>query len=203
MKWLTRAPLPMLALTAAYGVFRFQALFVPAFFAFVGAAAFELTYVALAIVATDDKRRAGLVAFSAVAVSVLYNTLSGLFDRRPELLTGLPWWGDMVLAVLHGLPLAAIAYNMSVLFLHEKSTQGAHETVQGIAVAASEPLTVRAFVAVRARAMLEEDRNLRLVDLAARLGTNVDMVRRALADMAAAEQAAPHALVTDSEEAAA
>lgn len=115
---LTRLPLPMLALAASYGVYSYNLLFVPLWVAVVSAAAFEMTYVALAFVSTHDSRRATAVAFAAVAVSVTYNTLAALFHRRPEVLQALPLWGDAVLAVLHGLPLAVVAYNVAVLLLH-------------------------------------------------------------------------------------
>lgn len=113
-----RLPLPMLALAASYGVYSFNALFVPAWVALVSAAAFELTYVALAVVETRDRRRATLIALAAVVVSVLYNTLAGLFHVRPALLAARPLWADVLLAVLHGLPLAVVAYNVAVLLLH-------------------------------------------------------------------------------------
>lgn len=120
---LARLPLPMLALAASYGVYSFNALFVPVWVALVSAAAFELTYVALAAVQTPDRRRAAAIAVAAVVVSILYNTLAGLFHIRPALLTGRPLWADVVLAVLHGLPLAVVAYNVAALLLHAESAQ--------------------------------------------------------------------------------
>jgi len=120
---LPRLPLPMLALAASYGVFSFNALFVPAWVALVSAAAFELTYVALAAVSTPDRRRATVIAVSAVVVSVFYNTLAGLFHIRPALLVGRPLWADVLLAVLHGLPLAIVAYNVAALLLHATPVQ--------------------------------------------------------------------------------
>ena len=121
MKWsnvLARLPLPMLALAAAYGVFEFQLRFVPWWVAFISAAAFEVTYIALAFVATPDPRRATAISIAAVVVSVAYNTLAALFTRRPALLDAPPLWGDVALALLHGLPLAVVAYNVSALLLH-------------------------------------------------------------------------------------
>lgn len=121
MTWrdtLARAPLPMLALAAAYGVYSFQLLFTPAWVALVSAAAFELTYIALAFVGTPDPRRATAISVAAVVVSVAYNTLAALFARRPALLADTPLWGDVALAVLHGLPLAVVAYNVAALLLH-------------------------------------------------------------------------------------
>jgi len=113
-----RVPLPMLALAAAYGVYEFQLLFVPAWVALVSAAAFEATYIALAVMPTPDPRRATAISVAAVAVSVAYNTLAALFTRRPALLVGAPLWGDVALALLHGLPLAVVAYNVAALLLH-------------------------------------------------------------------------------------
>lgn len=121
MKWsdmLARTPLPMLALAAAWGVYEFQLLFVPWQVAVISAAAFELTYIALAFVATPDPRRASAISVAAVVVSVAYNTLAALFARRPALLDAPPLWGDVALAVLHGLPLAVVAYNVAALLLH-------------------------------------------------------------------------------------
>lgn len=115
---LTRAPLPMLALAASYGVWSFNLLFVPGWVAFVSAAAFELTYVALAFTPTSDPKRAVHVSIAAVVVSVLYNVLASLFVRQPGLLVDTPLWGDVALAVLHGAPLAIVAYHVAGLLLH-------------------------------------------------------------------------------------
>lgn len=122
MTWrlaLTRAPLPLLALSAAWGVWQFQALFVPWFVAALSAAAFEAVYVALAVTETRDSRRASAISVAAVAVSVIYNTLSSLFAIRPALLVDRPLWADVTLAVLHGAPLAIVAYAVADLLLHQ------------------------------------------------------------------------------------
>lgn len=114
-------PLPMLALAASYGVFSFNLLFAPWWIAFVSAAAFELVYVGLAVLGGLDshqRRRASAISIGAVAVSVVYNSLAGLFHRRPELLIDLPIWAEAVLAILHGLPLALVAYLTADLLLH-------------------------------------------------------------------------------------
>lgn len=122
---IARAPLPMLALAASYGVWSFNLLFVPWWVALIGAAAFEATYVGLAVarVSDHDRKRAGWIAASAVAVSVIYNVASGLFHRRPELLDAPPLWLDAALAVMHGLPLAVVAYAVASLLLHAKQPQ--------------------------------------------------------------------------------
>lgn len=117
-----RAPLPMLALAASYGVYQFNLLFTPAWVALISAAAFELTYVALAFTPTDDTKRATYVSIAAVVVSVLYNVLAALFVRRPDLLIGTPWYGDVLLAALHGAPLAIMAYNVAALLMHSRDS---------------------------------------------------------------------------------
>jgi hypothetical protein len=118
---LSRAPLPMLALAASHGVYSYNLLFVPVWVALVSAAAFELTYCGLSVVTltANQQPRARHIAASAVVVSVIYNTLAGLFHRRPDLLTGLPLGLDVTLAILHGLPLAIVAYNVAHLLLHD------------------------------------------------------------------------------------
>lgn len=125
MKWSTllRAmPLLMLASSAAYGVAMFQALFVPWYVAWLSAAAFECTYALLAFVGTTDTRRAMWLSVAAVAVSVVYNTLSSLFHIRPALLVDRPLWSDVTLALLHGAPLAIVAYAVASLLVHQRST---------------------------------------------------------------------------------
>lgn len=118
--FIARLPLPALALAASYGVYSFNLLFVPVWVALVSAAAFELTYVGLAVseVSTASRKRASIIAGSAVGVSIVYNTLAGLFHRRPDLLVNPELWIDATLAVLHGLPLAIVAYNVAQLLLH-------------------------------------------------------------------------------------
>jgi hypothetical protein len=92
----------------------------------VSAAAFELTYCGLSVITltADQQPRARRIAASAVIVSVIYNTLAGLFHRRPELLANLPVGLDAILAILHGLPLAIVAYSVAQLLLHDASGAG-------------------------------------------------------------------------------
>jgi hypothetical protein len=113
-------PLPMLALAASYGVYEFSRLFVPAWVALVQAAAFELTYVGLAVVQvqSDQRVRARWISLGAVVVSIAYNTLAGLFHREPALLDGAPLWANVALALLHGAPLAWVAFLVADLLLH-------------------------------------------------------------------------------------
>jgi len=121
--FLARLPLPMLALAASYGVYSFNLLFVPTWVALVSAAAYELTYVGLAVarVSHDQRRRARLISLGAVVVSVLYNTLAGLFHRRPELLSDMHVAADVGLALLHGAPLAWLAFLVADLLLHQEA----------------------------------------------------------------------------------
>lgn len=118
---LARLPLPMLALAASYGVYSFAALFVPQWVAVVQAAAFELTYIGLAVVQGLDaaaRRRATLISVGAVVTSVLYNTLAGWFHREPTLFDGAGPVASLCFAVLHGAPLAWVAYLVADLLLH-------------------------------------------------------------------------------------
>lgn len=117
-------PLPMLGLAASYGVFYFAAFFVPTFVAIGEAAAFELTYIGLAMIqGLDDRqqKRASVVAKAAVWVSVVYNTLAGVMHQQPA------WFDHMhpaavwALALIHGVPLAVLAYQVANLLLHRKS----------------------------------------------------------------------------------
>jgi hypothetical protein len=126
MNWreiVARLPLPMLALAASWGVYSFQRLFVPEFFAIVSAASFELVYIGMALVMTPDKHRATAISLGAVGVSVVYNTLAGLFHRNPEWLTSLPVGAEIGLSVLHGLPLAGLAWVVADLLLHAQQAQ--------------------------------------------------------------------------------
>jgi hypothetical protein len=114
-------PLPMLALAASYGVYSFALLFVPEWVALAQAAAFETTYLGLAALHTLDerqRRRARLVGIGAVLTSIIYNTLAGWFHRQPALLVGATPIADLMLAVLHGAPLAWVAFLVSDLLLH-------------------------------------------------------------------------------------
>lgn len=117
---LATLPLPMLALAASYGVYEYSRLFVPAWVALAQAAAFELTYVGLAVVQVqhDQRQRARLISLGAVVVSVSYNTLAGLFHREPALLQAAPLWANVILSLLHGAPLAWLAFLVADLLLH-------------------------------------------------------------------------------------
>lgn len=147
-------PLPMLALAASYGVYSYNLLFVPLWVAVVSAAAYEATYISLAVLMGLDerqRRRARAISAGAVIVSVLYNSLAGLFHRRPDVLDALPLWADAVLAALHGLPLAIVAYLVADLLLHRTPAEApatsrrAHvDTASGHIAAVREPAPMSA-----------------------------------------------------------
>ena len=122
LRWaLARLPLPMLALAASYGVFSFSLLFVPAWIAFVQAGAFECVYVGLAVTLNLDantRRRATTISVGAVVASIIYNTLSAWFYRQPQLLEQASAIAWLALSLLHGAPLAWVAYLVSDLLLH-------------------------------------------------------------------------------------
>lgn len=120
---LSRLPLPMLALAASWGVYSFAAAYVPQWVAIVQAAAFELTYIGLAVtrdLSGAQRRRATAISIGAVAASVLYNSIDGYFARNPASAAGLPWWAEAIGAVLHGAPLAIVAYLVADLLLHSQ-----------------------------------------------------------------------------------
>jgi len=118
---LSRAPLPMLALAASYGVYSYALLFVPLWVAIVQACAFETTYIGLAVTQNLDantRRRATTISVGAVVASIIYNTLSAWFYRQPQLLENASALAWLALALLHGAPLAWVAYLVSDLLLH-------------------------------------------------------------------------------------
>ena len=127
-----RLSLPMLAGGAAAGVFQFnsETKFVNDWVAGLIAGSFELTYVGLALLQNlpDNLRgRARRIAVGAMTVSMIYNILGGLFARNPDFLKAEIWpssqlgWRlafEGMLAVVHGAPLALLAYLTSDLVLH-------------------------------------------------------------------------------------
>jgi len=120
LAYLNSIPLILLAASASYGVWQFQQLFVPVWVAALSAAAFESTYCFLALSIASDPRRATVISITAVVVSVVYNTLSSLFHLRPVLLDNRTLVFDGVLAILHGAPLAIVAYAVADLLLHRR-----------------------------------------------------------------------------------
>lgn len=96
----------------------------PGWVAVITASSFEFVYIGLAVYDKFDKRgrkSALYVSLAAVVTSILYNVLDGFFHRRPDLLGGLPWWGDLLLSVVHGAPLAVLAFLVSRLVMHPSS----------------------------------------------------------------------------------
>ncbi len=112
--------LPMLALSASFGVFDFSQLFSPMWVSFANAAAFEWVYLGLAVAEISDAQRgrATLIARAAVLVSILDNFVAGLFHLHPELRPNLPVWSGILLSLLHSVPLGVLAYATSDLLIH-------------------------------------------------------------------------------------
>lgn len=120
--WTPRIAMLMLAFAASIGVYRFNLMFFPWWGALATASAFELVYLGLAVIRgrlQAVRQKATILAYVAAGVSIVYNTLDGLFHLRPELLENKPLWADMALAFIHGAPMALIAISMSLLILHE------------------------------------------------------------------------------------
>jgi hypothetical protein len=137
----------LLAGTASYGVYQFQLLFVPHIVALISAASFEATYIGLAIatLTQTSKKRAAVVSLAAVAVSIVYNSLSALFHLSPELLAKEYLWLNGILALLHGLPLALVAYFVADLIIHQQV-----QTTSKIASKATSRITSKTSVATQA-----------------------------------------------------
>ena len=112
--------LPMLGLAASYGVYFFAVQFVPVFIAVIEAASFELIYIGLAMIKVDkeQKQYARYVSQGAVAVSVLYNSIAAAIHLQPSLIENLDLVMTWILAVIHGAPLAVLAYLVSDLLFH-------------------------------------------------------------------------------------
>jgi hypothetical protein len=122
-KVLAVLPLPMLGLAASYGVYYFAAFFTPTWVAIGEAAAFELTYIGLSAskgLNEKQQKRAGQVALGAVSVSVVYNSLAGAMHLSPDWFENLQPAYIWLLSVLHGFPLAVLAYQVALLLLHRK-----------------------------------------------------------------------------------
>lgn len=123
IKLLQVAPLPMLGLAASYGVYFFASQFVPVAVAIGEAAAFELTYIGLtSMKGLNEKQqnRARKVSLWAVIVSVIYNTLAGAIHQDATILKDLNRLWFWTLAVIHGAPLATLAYFVADLIFHQK-----------------------------------------------------------------------------------
>jgi hypothetical protein len=121
-EFLAVIPLPMLALAASYGVYSYVRIFVPEWVAIAQASAFEMVYVGLSVVQVQQtqRNRAVMISIGAVVTSVVYNTLAGLFYRQPSLLVDTSIVFDTILALLHGAPLAWVAFLLADLLLHRE-----------------------------------------------------------------------------------
>lgn len=110
-----------LALSAAYGVYTFQMLFVPQWVSIVSATSFELTYIGLALARLNktSQIRAMVISLAAVSVSIIYNSISAFFSLSPNTLDRSLWYVAALLAILHGLPLALVAYFVADLIIHQ------------------------------------------------------------------------------------
>ncbi len=124
-------PLPSLGLAASWGVYHFSLHFVPMAVAIIEAAGFEAVYIGLAIsngLSADLRKRVTQVSLSAVAVSVTYNAISaalyastgGDMEKSHDLISALHPVLFWVVAILHGAPLAILAYFVSNLVIHQK-----------------------------------------------------------------------------------
>lgn len=127
-------PMPMLGLVASRGVYEFGLLYLPEEFALAGAAAFESVYIGLAVQryrTVNQRTRARNISRGAVAVSILYVAVAAYFYRNAEALQAIPWYGEVLLAMLHAVPLATLNYLVAQLLLHEDE----HEDSQALATA--------------------------------------------------------------------
>ena len=124
-----RLPLPTLALGASYGVYEFNLRYMPWYFAIITATSFEATYLGLSFMRNLPetlKGQARRIAWGTVAVSIVYNTLSGLFFIMPEIMQESFNWPqrwpkvalELGLSVTHGVPLALVAFLVADLLLH-------------------------------------------------------------------------------------
>lgn len=137
-EWIGRASLPMLALPASWGVYQFQLIFVGAdtYIAVLSALAFELVYIGMAVSPTRQTRRAMAISVAAVVVSAVYNTLAAAFHLAPALLADVNLAGVALLALLHGAPLAVLAYAVASHLLHAPS----HDDSVALATMLSTPV---------------------------------------------------------------
>jgi hypothetical protein len=118
--------LPMLGLPASYGVYLFASQFAPEAIAIIEAASFELTYISLSAskkLYKLQRKKAKVVALAAVFVSVVYNIIAGKIHvlNESQVFTdtlGPVWF--WILAIVHGAPLALLAYFVADLRFHTK-----------------------------------------------------------------------------------
>lgn len=185
-----------LGLSASYGVFQFSLLYVPVAMAYVTAAAFELTYIGLAVVPLSDKESKGKavwVAQAAVLVSVAYNVISGFMHRNPTIPTTYGGWiVEMALSMIHGLPLASVGYYLSTLILHTTQAESSEsketvtlqespsendDTVKVDAIETKEPIALLADSESKeeSKPTEESDKKTRIVELKAQGKNNSEI----------------------------
>ncbi len=114
--------LPLLAFPASYCVYVFAQEFVPFWVAIIEAAAFELTYIGLALIGnmnTNQRTLAKNVSVGAVVISIIYATIAAAIHLQPGIMNGISgylFWGA---AALYGTPLALLGYHLSKLLFNK------------------------------------------------------------------------------------
>lgn len=128
-KYITVLPIALLALSASYGIYSFSLLFVPWYIAGITALAFELTYCTLVFI---DSAKVKPVSIMAVIVSVLWNVGHSMFVLYPASVEMIynSLLLSFVISVIHGLPLATLAYLVAEVSLHT-SESGNTSQVKG------------------------------------------------------------------------
>lgn len=124
---ITKAPVPMIGLAAAFGVYEFGLIFYPWWVAAISAASFEVVYISLGwqvLHTKEQQEEARRVSLFAVGVSIIYNSLVGFFHLSGIDVKTLHIGWLAILALVHGVPLAVVAYNYSKLVLHNNTTEG-------------------------------------------------------------------------------
>lgn len=117
-----KAPLPMLALASSYGVYSFSVIFMPWWMALLSSTAFELVYISLAYVTLTSqgmKTEANRVAAGSVIVAILYNVIASYLHLRPVDWSQVEVGWVFLLSIVHGAPLATVAYFYSKLMFHK------------------------------------------------------------------------------------
>lgn len=110
--WLIRIAIATLGARASWGVFIFARWVAPDAMAIVEACSLEATYIGLSFLKLDHegKRSALWIAAGALLVSVIYNTLAAGLLKNPHIFDGVNWWGFWGLCILHGPPMATLAF---------------------------------------------------------------------------------------------
>lgn len=112
---LVRIAVAALGVRASYGVFVFAASLVPFPFALTEAFSLELTYIGITFLRLDDKGQKWAlgVALGAMAISILYNILAAAVLKQPDIFDSLSPAGFWLVTVLHGAPMAGLAFLVS------------------------------------------------------------------------------------------